>query len=112
MTKAMVEYFDEYKDASPGANGWDIKRQVFDQVFLPYHEGALQYYKEAGIWKPEYQTVHERNLKRQDVLAKAWTTYSEKAADSEDAAINEGRTEERRVGKECVRTGRAGRPWE
>src|SRR3546814_9157071 len=31
MTKAMVEYFDEYKDASPGANGWDIKRKVFDR---------------------------------------------------------------------------------
>src|SRR3546814_13764680 len=106
MTKAMVEYFDEYKDASPGAIGWDIKRQVFDQVFLPHHEGALQYYKEAGIWKPEYQTVHERNLKRQDALEKAWKTYSEKAADSDDA---DDRKSDVQGKSESVRVDLAGR---
>ena len=90
MTKAMIEYFDEYKDASPGANGWDVKRQVFGEVFLPYHEGALRYYKEAGIWKPEYQEVHDRNMKRQSVLAKAWESYVAASKDKDDAAFNEG----------------------
>ncbi len=90
MTKAMVEYFDEYKDAAPGANGWDIKRQVFGKVFIPVHDGSLRFYKEAGIWTPEYQQVHEANLKRQEVLAAAWKGHMEKAKDSEDKAFNEG----------------------
>lgn len=85
MTKAMVMYFDEYKGAAPGNNGWDIKRQIFDWV-VPYHEGAIRYYKEIGVWKPEHQAHNDKLLKRQETLAQAWTA-AQRGAPADDAAF-------------------------
>lgn len=84
MTKAMVELFPEYKDAAPGNIGWDIKRQVFDWV-VPVHEGAIKYFKEINVWKPDYDKANDALVKRQKVLADAWAAHS-KAAPSDEAA--------------------------
>jgi TRAP transporter TAXI family solute receptor len=79
MTKAMVETFDQYKGSAPGASGWAVDRQIFDWV-VPYHEGAIRYWKEAGHWKPEHQAHNDMLIKRQQVLAKAWAGMN-KASD-------------------------------
>jgi uncharacterized protein len=71
MTRAMVETFDDYKDAAPGNNGWAIDRQKFDWV-IPFHEGAIKYWRERGLWKPDHQTHNDRLIARQKVLADAW----------------------------------------
>jgi len=71
MTKAMVETFDMYKGSAPGASGWAVDRQIFDWV-VPYHDGAIRYWKEASQWKPEHQAHNDILIKRQQVLAKAW----------------------------------------
>jgi uncharacterized protein len=85
MTKAMVAYYDDYKDAAPGNNGWELKRQIFDWV-VPFHEGAIRYYKEIGAWKPEHQTHNDRLIKRQDTLSQAWTTAG-RGAPTDEAAF-------------------------
>src|SRR3546814_12290739 len=69
MTKAMVELFPEYKDAAPGNVGWDIKRQVFDWV-VPVHEGAIKYFKEIKVWKPEYDKANDELDKRQKEIGR------------------------------------------
>jgi TRAP transporter TAXI family solute receptor len=71
MTRAMIELFDDYKDGAPGNIGWDIKRQVFDWV-MPYHDGAIRYFKEKGLWMAAHQAHNDGLLKRQDVLGAAW----------------------------------------
>ena len=73
MTKAMVDTFGEYKDAAPGNVGWAVDRQNFEWV-LPYHEGAIAYWKEKGLWKPEHEKHNDRLVERQKVLADAWKT--------------------------------------
>jgi len=71
MTKAMVETFDQYKSAAPGNSGWAAERQNFAWV-IPYHDGAIRYWKEAGLWKPEHQAHNDKLLQRQKVMAGAW----------------------------------------
>jgi hypothetical protein len=71
MTKAMVETFPDYKDAAPGNVGWAVERQNFAWV-IPYHDGAIRYWKEAGLWKPEHQAHNDKLVQRQQVLADAW----------------------------------------
>ncbi len=71
MTRAMVDTFDLYKSAAPGNSGWDVKRQNFAWV-IPYHDGAIRYWKETGVWTPEHQAHNDKLLARQKVLAEAW----------------------------------------
>jgi TRAP transporter TAXI family solute receptor len=86
MTKAMVEFFPEYKDGAPGNNGWDLKRQIFDWV-VPYHEGAVRYFKEINVWKPEHEAHNKKLIQRQDALAKAWDGYAKSGPGDEKAFL-------------------------
>jgi hypothetical protein len=67
----MVETFDDYKDAAPGNNGWAADRQNFAWV-IPFHDGAIRFWKERGLWKPEHQAHNDKLIARQKVLADAW----------------------------------------
>jgi TRAP transporter TAXI family solute receptor len=74
LTKAMLDNYDAYKDAAPGAAGMDVKRQNLSWV-LPYHEGAVRALKEAGVWKADHEGYNQKLLKRQETLALAWATF-------------------------------------
>jgi TRAP transporter TAXI family solute receptor len=84
MAKAMVELFPDYRDAAPGNSGWDIKRQEFSWV-VPYHEGAVRYFKEIKAWTDAHETNNQNLLKRQAVLAEAWKKLSASAPADEAA---------------------------
>ncbi|AWB32491.1 hypothetical protein DBV39_00780 [Orrella marina] len=71
MLNAMDETFDEYKDAAPGNVGWAMDRQSLSWV-VPYHEGAIEFFKSKGMWTDEDQKNNDMLIKRQEVLAKAW----------------------------------------
>jgi TRAP transporter TAXI family solute receptor len=93
MTKAMVESFDLYKSSAPGASGWAVERQIFDWV-VPFHDGAIRYWKESGHWKPEYQAHNDRLIERQKVLASAWAGVI-KGSYADDEAFEQAWTKAR-----------------
>ncbi len=71
LVKALHVGYDDYKDAAPGAKGWAMSSQNFTWV-MPYHKGAIRYFKEIGVWTDAMQAHNDRLLKRQAVLAEAW----------------------------------------
>lgn len=73
--KVMLEHYDQYKENAPGANGWAIDRQKFDQAFVPYHPGAIRYFKEIGVWTESAERTHQANMRRQTVLKDAWDAF-------------------------------------
>ncbi|MCC5872564.1 MAG: TAXI family TRAP transporter solute-binding subunit [Gammaproteobacteria bacterium] len=75
LVKAIHLHFERYKDNAPGANGWALERQHFERAFVPYHEGAIRYWREIGAWDDAAQARHEANLKRQTVLRAAWEEW-------------------------------------
>ena len=75
MVKIMHTHFDEYKNNAPGAGGWTLDRQKFEQAFVPFHTGAIRYYKEIGAWTPEAEENNQKNLHRQAVLRTAWEQF-------------------------------------
>ena len=76
LTKAINEQFDAYVKIEPAMIGWAPDRQDFEWV-LPYHEGAIRFWKEQGLWSDAAQENNDKLLARQDLLASAW----EKVAD-------------------------------
>jgi len=71
MAKSMIVNYDGYKDATPGAAGLELKRQLLKWA-LPYHEGAVRAFKEAGVWKADHEAHQAAMVKRQGVLEAAW----------------------------------------
>lgn len=90
MTKAMVELFPKYDGNSPGIGGWSIDKQNMEWV-VPYHDGAIKYYTEAGVWSDTAQAHNDNLIARQTALSAAWEET--KASNPEDwtAAWGEAR---------------------
>ena len=87
MTKAMVELFPQYDGAAPGIGGWAVDKQDFQWV-VPYHEGAVRYFKEIGVWTDEAQAHNDNLVARQEALAAAWAELkAEGPADWESAWV-------------------------
>jgi TRAP transporter TAXI family solute receptor len=74
LTKAMLTYYDDYKDAVPGVDGLEGKRQNLTWT-MPYHPGAVKALSEAKLWTDAAQKHNDGLLKRQATLAAAWKDY-------------------------------------
>lgn len=85
MTKAVAESFDDYKAANPIMPRWEAAKAGTPPMDAAFHDGAIRYLKEAGIWKPEHQSWQDAALKRHATLQAAWksmmATEAAKAAD-------------------------------
>lgn len=71
LTRVINENYDSYKNADPGAIGWALEFQVFDWV-VPYHHGAVRYWREIGVWTQAHEAHNQALIRRQQVLGAAW----------------------------------------
>jgi TRAP transporter TAXI family solute receptor len=86
LVKAMVEGYDDYKAGAPGARGWALKSQNLQWV-LPFHEGAVRYLKEAGVWTEAADQHRAALIKRQGVVKAAWKSFTAGNAPADKAAF-------------------------
>ncbi len=49
VIKAVYDHHDDWKSVHPIAKRWSIKKAVQTTV-QPFHDGAIRYYKEKGVW--------------------------------------------------------------
>jgi TRAP transporter TAXI family solute receptor len=89
LASAMIKGYDGYKDGAPGADGLELKRQILTWA-LPYHEGTVRAFKEAGVWKAEHDAHNQSLLKRQQTLASAWSAYLKTNPADDAAAFRKG----------------------
>ena len=82
LTRAINENYADFKDSDPGAIGWAIESQVFDWV-VPYHEGAVKYWQEVGVWSDSLEAHNQSLIRRQEVLSFAWEEVANKNLDNE-----------------------------
>ncbi len=84
LVKVMHLHYEEYRDSAPGANGWDMALQQLESAFIPYHEGAIRYFREIGEWTEEAEAQQQANLHRQEVLREAWDEFLPRAPEDHD----------------------------
>ncbi|MBL4667371.1 MAG: hypothetical protein JKY04_08335 [Sneathiella sp.] len=75
MVKALHTEYPNYKDALPAMEGWSLENQTFKWA-VPYHEAAVKYWKEVGVWTADIDAHNEKLIERQNVLAAAWATMA------------------------------------
>jgi TRAP transporter TAXI family solute receptor len=74
IAKSMIVDYPAYKDGAPGAAGLELSRQNLAWV-LPYHEGTVRAFREAGVWKAEHEAHQKKALARQAALGAAWSAF-------------------------------------
>ena len=72
FVKAMDETFDMYKNATKVMPRWNLKQSGNPPADAPFHEGAVKYLKEKGMWTPEHEAWNQARLKRLNALIGAW----------------------------------------
>ncbi len=73
LTKMIVESWDGYSTAIKSAPFWQIDTAIKSQFAVPYHEGAIKYFKETGKWTDGLETHQQALVKREQVLRTAFT---------------------------------------
>ena len=74
LTKAISENLETMSATLPGAESWHANWQNLTWIF-PYHEGAVQYFKEIGIWTDKAQSHQDQLIERQRQLRAAFNAY-------------------------------------
>lgn len=91
LTKAIDESYDLYKDIDPLMPGWKVELSSQFPVQCPYHEGAIKYFKEKGLWTEEHENWNKNYLEELEKVSEAWKTFKERAKEEkiEDKEIHD-----------------------
>ena len=60
VVKALWEYNQELGAAYPTLKEWQRDRMVSDKAFIPYHPGAIKFFKEKGVWTKEMEALQAK----------------------------------------------------
>jgi uncharacterized protein len=72
FVKAMDETYGLYKDATAVMPRWNLAQSGKPPGDAPFHEGAIRYLKEKGIWTAEHDQWNTARLARLNALLAAW----------------------------------------
>jgi uncharacterized protein len=79
LTKAIDLTFEDYKDAMAIMYLWEIKYSGVPPADIPFHEGAIKYLKEKGVWKAEHDAWNNARISHMKKVQQAWEKALEKA---------------------------------
>ena len=87
--KALDDTFPLYKDAKATMSRWALDQAGVPPIDVPFHEGAIKYLKEKGLWTDEAQVWNDQRLEREAMLMKAWDGFLADNSGLEDDEFRE-----------------------
>ncbi|NHF74629.1 TAXI family TRAP transporter solute-binding subunit [Paracoccus xiamenensis] len=74
--KALDESFDLYKDGTATMKRWTLEQSGKPAIDVPFHDGAIRYLKEKGIWTAEDDAWNQKRVEREAALIAAWEEFT------------------------------------
>ena len=62
VVKAMWENHEQLAKIEPKLKSWTPDKFVTPQAVIPYHDAAVKFYKEKGVWTEEMEKAQKRLL--------------------------------------------------
>ncbi len=62
LVETWWTYYKEYAAVHPMLKEWTPEKFVSKNTVVPYHNGAIRFYKEKGVWTPEMEKVQNQVL--------------------------------------------------
>ena len=62
VVKVLWEFNQELGAAYPLLKEWRRERMVVSRAFIPYHPGAIKFFREKGLWTQEMEALQARLL--------------------------------------------------
>ena len=78
LIKMLDETYDMYKDAYAPNESWAIQQSGIPPADAPYHEGAIRYLKEKGVWKAEHDAWNNQMIAHMKKVQSLWNEFQEK----------------------------------
>lgn len=80
----IARNYENFKDATPDAPNFGPQQVMLDPIVIPYHEGAVAYFREIGRWTEAHQRVQDALLEREERMQAAWPGFLEEHEGAED----------------------------
>lgn len=87
VIKALDENYDLYKDATAAIQRWRVSDAGTPPIDIPFHDGAIRYLEEKGIWTDEMQEWNDAREARLETLKNAWSTTLEEGEGMDEEAF-------------------------
>ncbi|MFV0383779.1 TAXI family TRAP transporter solute-binding subunit [Paracoccus sp. (in: a-proteobacteria)] len=87
--KALDESYDLYKDGTATMTRWTLDMAGKPAIDVPFHEGAVRYLKEKGIWTEDDEAWNQKRIARLDALMTAWDEFKAQNDGLSDEAFAE-----------------------
>ena len=62
--KVLWDNNDQLRKVTPRMRDWSRERMVSGQAAVPYHPGAIKFYREKGAWSPDMDALQQKLLGR------------------------------------------------
>ena len=63
IMKAIYENYEQLADVHAWGADWTPENYVVENFQVPYHDGAVKFYKEAGLWTDAAEATQDALLK-------------------------------------------------
>jgi TRAP transporter TAXI family solute receptor len=63
IVKSILDHHDVFDTYHAAAKSWTLKATLENPI-VPFHEGAIRYFKEKGMWTPELEARQQQLLKK------------------------------------------------
>jgi len=72
LVKAINEAYPLYKDGHKMMPFWKAEKAGVPPANCPFHEGAIKYYREVGVWESEHDTWNKKLIEHMKAVKKEW----------------------------------------